>query len=57
MKPAVLPLAMTLFGWTEPIWSVEARQVLAVEILTLVGLAALAVVTVDRRVRFVNARG
>ncbi|HUR76849.1 MAG TPA: hypothetical protein VMZ22_02800 [Acidimicrobiales bacterium] len=39
----VLSRQGSFFGWTEPIWSPEARQILAVEILTIVGLVALAI--------------
>jgi hypothetical protein len=39
----VLSRRGSFLGWTEPVWSVEARQILALEILTLVGLAALAI--------------
>ncbi len=33
----------SFLGWTEPVWSAEARQILALEILTIVGLAAVAI--------------
>lgn len=39
----VLSRRGTFFGWTEPVWSFEARQILALEILTIVGLTAVAV--------------
>ena len=39
----VLSREGTFLGWTEPVWSADARQILALEILTIVGLTAVAV--------------
>jgi hypothetical protein len=52
----VLSRQGSFLGWAEPVWTVESRQILAVELLTVLALAAAAVATLGPRVRLSNAR-
>lgn len=52
----VLSRGQGVFGWTEPGWTTEAQQVLALELAAIVGLATAAALDVVRPKPVNNAR-